>query len=113
MGDDELTAAIRDFVDRIGAFDPPPGGWASTEIEVRSGGGRAAFDLSPGVATALAEALRGYHDRRDRGRCEGCGSGRLDDNLICVDCGRTHGIFGQLLAERAARYGGDPKPLVD
>ena len=59
------------------------------------------------VAQALAAALRAYHDPRDQGRCERCGGVRLDDYLVCVDCGRPHGIFGQLLLERAARYEGE------
>lgn len=106
-GYDELTRALRDFAERIGAFDVVSGERASAEIEVHVGEDRTTFELTPGVAKALAAALRAYHDPRDQGRCEGCGGVRLDDNLICVDCGRAHGIFGQLLIERATRYEGD------
>jgi hypothetical protein len=108
-GDDELTGAVRDFVERIGAFDDPVAGPFPVQIEVRGADGRTTFELSPGVARALGAALRAYHHPRDQGRCEGCGGVRLDDNLICVDCGRAHGIFGELLMERVARYEGDAR----
>jgi hypothetical protein len=106
-GDDELTGALRDFVARIGAHEAP-GGNRAVGIEVRTGGGTATFAVTPRVAGALAAALRAYHDPHDRGRCERCGGVRLDENLICIDCGHAHGIFGDMLRERAARYDGDP-----
>jgi hypothetical protein len=111
-GDDELVPALRDFVERTGAWETASGQHAApVEVAVRAGGRTETFVLAPGVAGALASALRAYHDPRDHGRCEHCGGVRLDDNLICVDCGHAHGIFGQLLMERAARYEGDPEAL--
>jgi hypothetical protein len=58
--------------------------------------------------------VREHRSERQRARSgpsaerrPGYGGIRLDDNLICVDCGRAHGIFCQLLIERGARYEGD------
>jgi hypothetical protein len=65
------------------------------------------------VARALVEALRNHHDPRDRGRCDHCGGRRLDDNFLCLDCQRSSGLFGQMLMERAARYGGDPVAISE
>ncbi|WP_433084805.1 hypothetical protein ACQP1P_08715 [Dactylosporangium sp. CA-052675] len=97
---DELVArALREFNERIDVYDPAPG---PAVAEVRVGG--QVIALRAPVAKALAEALRAYADPRDRGRCDHCGGPRLDDNFVCADCGRPSGVFGQLLAERAARY---------
>jgi ribosomal protein S14 len=106
-GDNELIRAVRDFVERIGALDVGPEQPTAAQIEVRQADARTTFSFSARLADAFAAALRAYHDPRDQGRCEHCGGSRLDDNLICVDCGRAHGIFGQLLMERAARYEDD------
>lgn len=97
-----MLGAVREFVDRIDAFDPeaPPQG----ELALRLAGQEAELTLRAPVARALVAALRAYHDPRDRGRCEHCNGRRLDDNFLCQDCGRPNGVFGQLLAERAARY---------
>ncbi|GII23124.1 hypothetical protein [Planosporangium mesophilum] len=99
---DALLAALRDFAARIDALDPaaPLVG----DLEVRLGGQQVRLTLRAPVARALVEALRAYHDPRDQGRCDHCGGRRLDDNFLCRDCGRPNGLFGQLLAERAARY---------
>jgi hypothetical protein len=99
---DDLLAALRDFAARIDALDPaaPPLG----DLEVRLGGQQVRLTLRAPVARALVDALRGYHDPRDLGRCDHCGGRRLDDNFLCRDCGRPNGLFGQLVAERAARY---------
>ena len=99
---DDVAAALADFVARIDALDPaaPRHG----ELTVRLGEAESRVTLSVPVARALVEALRAYHDPRDQGRCEHCGGRRLDDNFLCRDCGRPNGLFGQLIAERAARY---------
>ncbi|WP_018215677.1 hypothetical protein [Salinispora vitiensis] len=99
---DDVLAAVQDFVARIDALDPgaPPLG----DLTICLGGRESRLALRAPVAWALVEALRGYHDPRDRGRCGHCGSPRLDDNFLCRDCGRPDGLFGQLLAERAARH---------
>jgi hypothetical protein len=63
------------------------------------------------VGQALIEALRGYHDPRDQGPCDHCGGRMLDDNFQCRDCGGVNGVFGQLIAERAARFTA-PAPIT-
>jgi hypothetical protein len=102
----DVVAALRDFVDRIGALDTAAG--AVGAIEVRAGADQVRLAMTPPVARALVDALRNYHDPRDRGPCDHCGGRRLDDNFLCLDCQRPNGLFGQLVMERAARYGGDP-----
>jgi ribosomal protein S14 len=107
----DAVAALRDFMERIDALDPTAprvGG-----IEIRVGDDEARYTLRLPVARALAVALRAYHDPRDRGRCHHCGGRRLDDNFLCVDCGRPNGLFGQLILERAARFGDSTAPLVE
>jgi hypothetical protein len=105
---DDAQAALRDFVDRIDALDPaaPLVG----ELTIRLLGRESRVTLRAPVARALVEALRAYHDPRDRGRCEHCGGRRLDDNFLCRDCGRLNGVFGQMIAERAARHA-DPAAI--
>jgi len=98
---DDVAAGLREFVQRIDAFDPSPGG-ALVAISV----GEHVVSLRAPVAAAFVEALRTYHDPRDRGTCDRCGGPRLDENFICASCGEPSGVFGQLLRERAARYEG-------
>ncbi|GAA2583638.1 hypothetical protein GCM10010399_11850 [Dactylosporangium fulvum] len=97
----EAAAVLREFVQRIDAFDTPTPD-AATVVEIAVGG--QVVGLRPPVVRAFAEALRTYQDPRDRGTCDHCGGPRLDDNFICADCGQSSGVFGQLLRERAARY---------
>ncbi len=101
----EVAAALREFVERIDALDPSAAGG----VDLRVGG--EAFSLSAPVARALVEALRSYHDPRDRGQCDHCGGRRLDDNFVCADCGQGSGVFGQLIMERAAQF--TPSPELD
>ena len=77
---------------------------AEGELVVGLQGVESRLALSAPVARALVEALRAYHDPRERGRCDHCGGGRLDENFLCGDCGRPSGLFGQLVSERAARH---------
>lgn len=100
----ELVAALRDFVERIEAVVPVPDGPAVAHVAVSTDGGEASLSVSGSVAVALIMALREYHDPRDNGRCEHCGGRRLDANLMCADCKRPNGVFGQLIMERAARH---------
>jgi hypothetical protein len=94
----ELAEAIRAFAERIAALEPPGPPVAALEIQgVR-------VELTASVAKALTEALANYHDPRDRGFCEQCGGRRLDEHLICAECGSANSIFGQMLLERASRY---------
>lgn len=99
---DDILAALQDFVTRIDELDPaaPPHG----ELTVRLGDREVRLTLRAPVARAMVEALHGYQDPRDQGRCDHCGSPRLDANFQCRDCGRLSGVFGQLLAEKAAGY---------
>lgn len=106
----DVVAALRDFVVRIDALDPAVRD--SRELEVRAGDDEVRLAISPPVARALVEALYNYHDPRDRGRCDHCGGRRLDGNFLCLDCQRPNGLFGQMIMERAARYGGDPVAIA-
>lgn len=89
---------------RIDALDPAAP--LLGDLTICLSGRESRLALRAPVARALVEALRGYHDPRDRGRCGHCGGLRLDDNFLCRDCGRPDGLFGQMLAERAARHAG-------
>ena len=104
---DDLASALRQFAERIAALDPP-GSAAVVELTVD---GASPVRLTGSAARALREAVLAYHDPRDRGACDHCGSRRLDDNFLCADCRRASGVFGQLIQERAARYDGPPKSL--
>ena len=98
---DDVLAALRDFSARIDALDPAAPLWG--DVEVRVGEQWLRLPLRAPVARALVEALRDYHDPRDQGRCDHCGGRRIGDNFLCRDCGRPNGLFGQMVAERAAR----------
>jgi hypothetical protein len=97
-----VLTALREFTARIDALDP--GAKPCGDIEVRLGGETLRLTLREPVAMALVEALRNYHDPRDLGQCDYCGGPRLNENFLCLDCGRPNGLFGQMIAERAARY---------
>lgn len=103
---DDVVAALRDFTTRVDALDPTAPLWGNFEVRVDQQLLR--LPLRAPVARALVEALRDYHDPRDHGRCDHCGSRRIDSNFLCRDCGRPNGLFGQLVAERAARYTESP-----
>jgi hypothetical protein len=107
--DDDVVAAVRDFVDRIDALDPPPGEPAVALLHIRSGQTQANLALSTPVARALVAALKAYRDPRDRGRCVHCGGRRVDEHFLCLDCGRPNGLFGQIVLERAERYTEPPQ----
>ena len=96
----DILVALREFVARIDALDPG----APVAGQLRVDGHDEPLTLTVPVARALAEALRSYHDPRDRGTCDHCGGRRLDDNFVCADCGQGSGVFGQLLMEKAARF---------
>ena len=95
---DDVLDALDQFVARIDVFEPD----APIRTVLDVGGRR--LTLREPVVRALAEALRAYHDPRDNGRCDHCGGARMDAGLQCRDCGRTSGVFGQLIAERLADY---------
>lgn len=101
-----MLAALREFVARVDALDPQatPRG----DLTVRLNADEARLSISALVARALVEALNAYRDPRDQGPCDHCGGRRIDDNFLCLDCGQLNGLFGQLIAERAARYREQP-----
>ncbi|MEU8229932.1 hypothetical protein AB0C12_10025 [Actinoplanes sp. NPDC048967] len=104
----EVLAALRDFVARLDGLDPaaPLVG----ELVVGLGDETERLPLRLPVARALTEALRGYHDPRDRGSCAHCANGRLDDDFVCRDCGIVNGLFGQTIAAFVASAPRDPEP---
>ncbi|HEY3504398.1 MAG TPA: hypothetical protein VGN37_16660 [Actinocatenispora sp.] len=101
---DDVLTALRDFTSRTDALDPDAPPWG--EIEIRAGDQWLRLPMRAPVARALVTALREYHDPRERGSCSHCGGPRLDDDLVCRDCGRPNGLFGQLVMERLARHTG-------
>ncbi|MFC6019778.1 hypothetical protein ACFP2T_26665 [Plantactinospora solaniradicis] len=97
------AAVLRDFVARVSPYDPEPAAEPVGSVDVRSADGVETILVTPYLARALAEALAGYRDRADRGTCASCGSRRLDENLHCADCGRLHGVLGEVIARQAER----------
>src|SRR5690349_24906129 len=104
----DVLAAFRDFVTRLDELDPqaPVAG----ELTVGLGDATERLTLRLPVARALTEALRGYHDPRDRGSCAHCATGRLDDDFVCRDCGIVNGLFGQTIAAFVASAPQDSEP---
>ncbi|HEX9999792.1 MAG TPA: hypothetical protein VGB74_05025 [Actinoplanes sp.] len=97
------AAVIAEFIDAVSPYDPSPDAPPVAIVGVRTAFGEATFAVGDHVIRALCRALASYHDPEDRGKCVGCGSRRLDENLHCADCGRLHGILGQVIAQHAAR----------
>ena len=97
------AAVVSDFVDRVAPYDPAPDPQPVAMLGVRTALGEATFALSDHVVRALCRAIEAYRDPDDRGTCTGCGGRRLDDNLHCRDCGRLHGILGEVIADHARR----------
>lgn len=98
---DDVLRTLREFVERLDQFDsdaPLVG-----TLSVGAGGAVDELPLRLPVARALVEALLSYHDPRDFGTCAHCRTGRLDRHFVCRTCGIVDGVFGQMLAERAAR----------
>jgi hypothetical protein len=99
---DDVLAAVEAFAARIHALDPKAA--LLGELTLSFQGRQAHVPVTAPVAEALAEALRSYHDSRDYGSCDYCDSGQLDENFLCLSCGRPNGLFGQMLTERAAGH---------
>jgi hypothetical protein len=97
------VAALADFLDRVTPYDPAPGDGPVALVGVRTAAGDATFPVGDHVVRALCRALATYRDPADRGSCAECGSRRLDENLHCRDCGRLHGILGEVIAQHARR----------
>jgi hypothetical protein len=96
-----------EFIDRVACYDPVPESGPVAVLGLRTALGEATFQVSDHVVRAMCRALEAYRDPADRGTCTGCGSRRLDENLHCHDCGRLHGILGQVIVEHARRVAGD------
>ncbi len=103
-----VVPILRDFVARIAALDSPAEREPSIQLRVISHDAAGEHDetltLSPSAVQALKHALEDYHDPRDSGNCDHCGSPRVDRNFICLDCGEANGVFGQLLKEHHGRH---------
>jgi hypothetical protein len=97
------AAVLADFIDRIAWYDPVEDGAPVAVVALRTALGDASFPMSDHVVRAMCRALAGYRDPEDRGVCVECGSRRLDENLHCRDCGRLHGILGEVIAQHARR----------
>jgi hypothetical protein len=97
------AAVVAEFIDRVAPYDPATGADPVAMLGVRTALGEGVFAVSDHVVRALCRALEAYRDPADRGACIGCGGRRLDENLHCPDCGRLHGILGQVIAQHARR----------
>jgi hypothetical protein len=97
------ASVVAEFIDAVSPYDPVPAAGPVAVVGVRTALGEATFAMSDHVVRAMCKALAAYRDPADRGTCVECGSRHLDENLHCRDCGRLHGILGQVIAEHAAR----------
>lgn len=107
-----IVLTLRDFANRISALDLPSERQPATVIKLSADGVEETIELTPSALQALKHALEDYHDPRDCGECDHCGSRRIDRNFICLACGQANGVFGQLLREHSSRYPGDPEALT-
>ncbi|MEV4349432.1 hypothetical protein AB0J83_33655 [Actinoplanes sp. NPDC049596] len=97
------AAVVAEFIDRVAPYDAQPEAAPVAVIGVRTALGEATFAVGDHVIRAMCRALEAYRDPDDRGTCVDCGSRRLDDNLHCRECGRLHGILGEVIALHARR----------
>ncbi|GAA2619766.1 hypothetical protein [Paractinoplanes durhamensis] len=97
------AAVVAEFIDAVAPYDPNPEADPVAVVGVRTAFGQDVFPMSDHVIRALCKALASYRDPDDRGTCNGCGSRRIDENLHCQDCGRLHGILGQVIVDHARR----------
>ena len=97
------AAVLAAFVDRVAPYDPAPDAAPVAVVGVRTALGEATVAMNDHVVRALCRALEAYRDPEDRGTCTGCGGRHLDPNLHCRDCGRLHGILGEVIADHARR----------
>jgi hypothetical protein len=104
------ASVIAEFIDAVSPYDPHPEAAPVAVLGVRTALGEASFAMGDHVIRALCRALASYHDPDDRGTCGACGSRRLDENLHCQDCGRLHGVLGQVIAEHARRVAAEDRP---
>jgi hypothetical protein len=104
------AALLAEFIDAVAPYDPRPDAEPVALIGVKTKLGEAVFPMSDHVIRAMCRALAGYRDPEDRGACVECGGRHLDENLHCRDCGRLHGILGQVIAEHARRVAAEDHP---
>jgi hypothetical protein len=97
------ATVLAQFIDRVVHYDPVPGADPVAAVGIRTALSEATFAMSDHVVRAMCRALASYRDPDDRGTCVDCGSHRLDENLHCRDCGRLHGILGEVIAQHARR----------
>jgi hypothetical protein len=97
------AAVVAEFIDAVAPYDPQPESGPVAVIGVRTALGDATFAVGDHVIRAMCRALESYRDPEDRGTCVGCGSRRLDKNLHCEECGRLHGILGEVIVQHARR----------
>jgi hypothetical protein len=97
------AAVVAAFIARVSPYDPEPEAAPVALLGVRTALGDEVFTLSDHVVRALCRSLASYRDPADRGTCVDCGSRRVDDNLHCQDCGRMHGILGEVIAQHLRR----------
>jgi hypothetical protein len=97
------AAIVAEFVERVAPYDPSPEAAPVALLGLRTAHGDAVFPLGDHVVKALCRAIEAYRDPADLGTCVACGSRRLDGNLHCRDCGRLHGILGEVIARHARR----------
>jgi hypothetical protein len=95
------AAVLADFIDRVQPYDPAPNAPPVAMVAVRTVAGTSTFSVGDHVIRAMCRALAVYRDPSDQGTCAECGSRRLDGNLHCRDCGRLHGILGEVIVSRA------------
>jgi hypothetical protein len=97
------AAVVAEFIARVSPYDPAPDADPVALLGIRTALGERMFTVGDHVVRAICRALAAYRDPDDRGTCVGCGSRRMDDNLHCQDCGRMHGILGEVIAQHARR----------
>ena len=97
------AAVVAEFIDAVAPYDPQPQAGPVAVIGVRTALGEATFAVGDHVIRAMCRALAYYRDPEDRGTCAECGGRHRDDNLHCQDCGRLHGILGEVIVEHARR----------
>jgi hypothetical protein len=103
------AAALAEFVARVAPYDPVRDAEPVAVLGLRTALGDMSVTMSDHVVRALCRALASYTDPDDRGNCQNCGSRSIDENLHCRDCGRLHGILGEVIAQYAcnARWAGE------
>ena len=104
------AAVVAEFIDAVSPYDATPEAPPVAVFGVRTAFGEATFAVSDHVIRALCKALASYRDPDDRGNCIECGSRHLDENLHCRDCGRLHGILGEVIVRHARRIAAEQAP---